>query len=73
MADRTTRNTDTLTLLYEIEIAVEKFKKLNAKATAYTDRAKKVKNDIFARLDQIPKEDFALYSEKIKRITNRLK
>lgn len=73
MAVRITKNADTLALLYEIEKEVEKFKKLNAKATAYLDRAKEVKDDIFTRLDSISKEDFALYSEKIKRITNRLK
>lgn len=63
---------DSLNLLYEIEIKVERFQKAKKKADRYRDMAEKMKREIFNAFDEIPKPDFALHSEKIARITKRL-
>lgn len=62
----------TARLLDVILFDVERYQRYRKKTDAYSKRANKLRVKIFEALDRIPSDDFALYREKIERISKRL-
>lgn len=71
MATRNTKQEAALILDY-ILVDVDKYLRIKKRSEAYSKAANKLRVSIFVALEKIPKEDFALYKEKIERITKRL-
>lgn len=58
--------------LDEILLDVERYQRYKKKTDVYCKRSNKLRVKIFEALDKIPSDDFALYKEKIERISKRL-
>lgn len=72
MANRNTKQSTTASLLAVILYDVNKYLRIKKRSEVYSTEANKLRVRIFVALEKIPKEDFALYKEKIERITKRL-
>lgn len=63
---------NTAKFLDKIADDVTRYLRIKEKADSYSARAEKMRVNIFVALDRINKDDFALYADKIERITKRL-